>query len=67
MEKEKKEKEIRDEEKEMSESHALVLVEDKKEVNLDDKIEEDKNYNDVNYWHIEVNERINDDILKELE
>ena len=67
MEKEKKEKEIRDEEKEMSESHALVLVEDKKEVNLDDKIEEDKNYNDVNYWHIEVNEGINDDILKELE
>ena len=67
MEKEKKEKEIRDEEKEMSESHALVLVEDKKEVNLDDKIEEDKNYNDVNYWHIEVNELINDDILKELE
>ena len=67
MEKEKKEKEIRDEEKEMSESHALVLVEDKKEENLDDKIEEDKNYNDVNYWHIEVNERINDDILKELE
>ena len=67
MEKEKKEKEIRDEEKEMSESHALVLVEDKKEANLDDKIEEDKNYNDVNYWHIEVNELINDDILKELE
>ena len=67
MEKEKKEKEIRDEEKEMSESHALVLVEDKKEVNLDDKIEEDKNYNDVNYWHIEVNELINDYILKELE
>ena len=67
MEKEKKEKEIRDEEKEMNESHALVLVEDKKEENSDDKIEEDKNYNDVNYWHIEVNERINDDILKELE
>lgn len=31
------------------------------------QIEENKKYNDVNYWHIELNENMIDDILKELE
>ena len=31
------------------------------------QIEENKKYNDVNYWHIELNENMKDDILKELE
>lgn len=50
-----------------SNSQALILFEDKKETILDDKNEENKVYNDVNYWHVAISDDINEDILKELE
>lgn len=58
-----------DEGKNDSNSQALILYEDKRETNEDDNKENEENkvYNDVNYWHVEIINDINDDILKELE
>lgn len=58
-----------DEGKNDSNSQALILYEDKRETNEDDNKENEENkvYNDVNYWHVEIINLINDDILKELE
>ena len=55
-----------DEEKDDN-SKGLVLVVEKKEIN-EVKSEENKNYNDVNFWHVGIdnNSKV-DDILKELE
>ena len=69
--KEEEEKEQEEEEKEqkeeISETQALIVVNDNKEINLNENNEEDKNYNDVNYWRIEIRDDIKNDILKELE
>ena len=55
-----------DEEKDDN-SKGLVLFVEKKEIN-EVKSEENKNYNDVNFWHVENIDDIKvDDILKELE
>ena len=73
MEKEKnEEKEESDidienkEEKKDENTLALVLYENKND-NILEKNEENKSYNDVNYWHIELSKDMNDDILKEIE
>ena len=73
MEKEKNKEnseEENDEEKKDENSQGLILFVEKKEINNDneDKSEENKNYNDVNFWHVENIDDIKvDDILKELE
>ena len=54
------------EEKKDDNSQALVLFENKNENNLE-KNDENKSYNDVNYWHIDLSKDIDDDILKEIE
>ena len=54
------------EEKKDDNSQALVLFENKNENNLE-KNDENKSYNDVNYWHIDLSKDIDDDILKETE
>ena len=54
------------EEKKDNNSQALVLFENKNEKNFE-KNDENKSYNDVNYWHIELSKDIDDDILKEIE
>ena len=69
---EKIEKEKMEKEKEEANSQALVVVvENPKENNLQihikEEIEEEKRYNDVNYWQINVEDKIGDDILKELD
>ena len=73
MEKEKnEEKEESDidienkEEKKDENTLSLVLYENKND-NILEKNEENKSYNDVNYWHIELSKDMNDDILKEIE
>ena len=55
-----------------NDSQFLELNNEKIKIDSDDddkkrQIEENKKYNDVNYWHIELNENMKDDILKELE
>ena len=73
MEKEKNEKKEEsdtdienNEEKKDENTQALVLYENKNE-NILEKNEENKSYNDVNYWHIKLSKDMNDDILKEIE
>ena len=49
-----------------------LMINEKIKIDIDDdekkeQIEVNKKYNDVNYWHIELNENMIDDILKELE
>ena len=35
-------------------------------INMQENIEENKDYNDVNYWHIEINDKSMEDLLKDL-
>lgn len=47
-----------------------MVIEEKKDNDLNElknENEENRNYNDVNYWHVELNDDMKDDILKELE
>ena len=48
-------------------SQGLILFIEKKEVN-EDKREENKNYNDANFWHMDIEDKCKfENILKELE